>query len=149
MSEVKTAAATPQTGDLAALDTVAACNVPREIELVHPVTRVGLGTFFSVVGKDSDIYRGRLRALVDENLRRQNAGLPGDTSLSKIEAKNINTLTAAITGWRGPKGPGVVTLRGEDLKFSTDNVRRVLTELLSAREQAQEAVNDLSGFMPG
>lgn len=135
--------------DLSALDTVAACNVPREIELVHPVSRLGLGIFFTVVGKDSDVYRSRIRAMVDENLRRQNAGLPGDTSLNKIEAKNIDTLIGATTGWRGPQGPGLVSFKGEELKFTPENLRRVFTELPEARNQVQEAVNDLSGFMPG
>lgn len=134
--------------DLSALDTIAACNVPKEIELVHPVSRVGLGIFFSIVGKDSDAYRSRIRAMADENLRRANAGLPGDTSLSKLEAKNIDTLVATITGWRGEK-PGVVTLNGKELAFSAENVREVLTKLPAAREQVQTAVNDLGNFMSG
>lgn len=135
--------------DLSALDTVSACNVPKEIELVHPVSRVGLGIFWSLVGKDSDAYRSRIRALADENLRRANAGLPGDTSLSKLEAKNIESLIAASTGWRGPKGPGVVTLNGKDLTFSAENVRHVLTTLPAAREQVQAGVNDLGNWLPG
>lgn len=139
--------ATVAAGDLSALDTIAACNKPQEFELVHPVSRMGLGVFWSVVGKDSDAYRGRIRAMADETLRRQNAGMPGDTSLSKIEAKNIDTLVAATTGWRGPKGDGVVTLAGTDLQFTTDNVRKVLTDLPAAREQVQEAVNDLGKFL--
>lgn len=137
------------TTDLSALDTISACNKPHEFELVHPVSRTGLGIFWSVVGKDSDVYRNAIRALADENLRRANAGLPGDTSLSKIEAKNINTLTAASTGWRSDKGDSVVTLNGEDLKFTPENVRRVLTDLPAAREQVQEAVNNLGNFLPG
>lgn len=134
-------------GDLAALDTIAACNKPIEFELVHPVSRVGLGVFWSTLGKDSDIYRGRVRAMVDENLRRSNAGLPGDTSLSKVEAKSIETLVAVATGWRGPKGEGVVTLGGTDLQFTTENVRKVLTDLPAVREQVQEQVNNLGNFI--
>lgn len=139
----------PASADLSILDTVAACNKPAEFEIVHPVNRTGLGIFWSVVGKDSDIYRGRIRAMADENLRRANAGLPGDTSISKLEAKNIETLVAATTGWRSDKGPGVVVLNGADLKFSTDNVRQVLTSFPSLREQVQEAVNDMGKFIPG
>lgn len=141
--------ATLTSADLSVLDTVAACNKPAEFELVHPVSRVGLGVFWSVVGKDSDIYRGRIRAMADENLRRANAGMPGDTSISKLEAKNIDTLVAASTGWRSDKGDGTVTFGGADLKFSTDNVRQVLTSMPALREQVQEAVNDLGKFMLG
>lgn len=138
------------TADLSALDTVAACNKPVEIELKHPVTQIGIGIFWSVVGKDSDIYRSRIRAMVDEGLRRDAAGLPPlNNSLSKIETKNIDTLVAASTGWRGPKGDGVVTLNGDDLTFGAENVRKVLTSLPAAREQVQAAVNDLGNFMPG
>lgn len=134
-------------GDLSALDTISACNKPFEFELVHPVSRIGLGVFWSVLGKDSDVYRGRIRAMADENLRRANAGMPGETSLSKLERKNIDTLVAATTGWRGPKGEGVVTLNGKDLKFTPENVRTVLTDLPAVRDQVQEAVNNLGNFI--
>jgi len=100
-----------------------------------------------VLGKDSDIYRGRIRAMADESLRRSNAGLPGDTSLSKWEAKSVETLVAVTTAWRGPKGEGVVTLGGADLQFTTENVRKVLTDLPAVREQVQEAVNNLGNFI--
>lgn len=134
--------------DLSALDTITACNKAKEIELVHPTTRVGLGIFWSVMGKDSDVYRERVRAMADENLRRANADLPPlDNTLSKLEAKNIATLVAVTTGWRSKAKPGVVTLKGEELSFTADNVRRVLTELPAAREQVQAAVNDLGNFM--
>lgn len=139
----------PAITDLSALDTISACNTPKEFELVHPTSRVGLGIFWSVLGKDSDTYRGRIRAMADENLRRGNAGLaPMDNTLSKLEAKNIDTLAAVTTGWRSDK-PGIVTFKGEELAFTPDNVRRVLTELPAAREQVQEQVNNLGNWLDG
>lgn len=136
--------------DLSAFDTTAACNKPVEIELLHPVNRNGLGIFWSVLGKDSDVYRGRVRALADESIRRSNAGLPPlDNSLSKIEAKNIDTLAAATTGFRSAdKGEGVLTLNGVEYKYSVDTAKELLTKLPALREQVQEAVNDLGKFMP-
>lgn len=141
---------TNDAADLSALDTISACNKPFEFELVHPVNRTGLGIFWSVVGKDSDVYRARIRGLADENLRRSNAGLPPmDNTLSKLEAKNVDTLAAASTGWRSEGKPGVVVWKGEELSFTPENVKRVLTELPAAREQVQEKVNDLGNWLGG
>lgn len=139
---------TTEAFDLAALDTTTACNKPREFEIVHPVTRAPTGIFWSVLGKDSDVYRNKVRSKADENIRRSNAGLgPIDNSLSKLEAWNIDTLVAATTGWRSAKGDETVTLAGKALPFTTENVREVLTKLPVVREQVQEAVNDLSGYL--
>ena len=134
----------PAPFDLAQIDTIAACNKPFEMELKHPVTRVGLGVFFSFVGRDSDVYRNRIRALADSRLR----GAKDDDSLDKIEAKNIDAIVAANTGWRSDAGEGVIVLAGEKLDFTPANQRTVFTKILPAREQAQEAINDLSNFLP-
>jgi hypothetical protein len=80
--------------DLGSLDTIEACNKPAEIEIKHPVTLVGTGVFWSFVGKDSDIYRGRVRGMADESLRRQAMGKgAADQTLDKLEAKNIDALS--------------------------------------------------------
>src|SRR4051794_5847223 len=97
--------------DLGSLDTIEACNTPAEIEIKHPVTMVGTGVFISVVGRDSDNYRGRIRGMADEQLRKQAAGKSTETSLDKMEAKNIDALVAATTGWRTGDDPAV-TLKG-------------------------------------
>lgn len=135
--------------DLASIDTIAACNKPFDMELVHPVSRVGLGVFLSLVGKDSDVYRSRVRAMADSRLR----GAKDDDSLDKLEAKNIDALCAANVAWwtvvDGKKLDGIVTLGGEKLDFTPANQRTVFTKILPAREQAQEAINDLGNFMRG
>lgn len=135
--------------DLASIDTIAACNKPFEMELVHPVSRIGTGIFFALVGKDSDIYRSRIRAMADSRLR----GAKDDDSLDKIEAKNVEALCAANVAWgkRGPDGKldGIVELGGEKLEFTPANQRTVFTKILPAREQAQEAINDLGNYLPG
>lgn len=136
--------------DLAVTDTVAACNKPIEIEIVHPTTRKPLGIFWSLVGKDSDIYRTQVHAAADENIRRQNAGLPPlNNTLSKMEAKNVAALVAVTTGWRTNDKTGVVVLKGEELTFTIENVTRVLTELPAVREQVQEQVNNVGNWLPG
>jgi hypothetical protein len=137
------------TFDLGALDTIEACNKPVEIEIKHPVTLVGTGVFFSIIGKDGDAYRSRVRAMADENLRRQAAGKSGsaDASIDKLESKNIDALVAATSGWRTGDDPAV-TIKGERLEFSAANARKIYTEILPIREQVGEAINDYANFMP-
>ena len=134
--------------DLSSLDTIAACTKPVEIEIKHPATLVGTGVFISVIGKDAPAYRNIVRGMADESLRRQAAGKTAmaDTSLDKLEAKNIEALVAATTGWRDGDDPAL-ELNGERLEFSPANARKVYAEILPIRDQVSEAINDLGNFM--
>lgn len=129
--------------DLASLDTVAACNKPFEIE-IKSVTGQPTGFFISVLGKDSDTYRSIVRGLADESLKRQAMGKV-DTSLDKIEQRNIDALVAVTTGWRFGDS-NEVPLDGEPLAFNAANARKVYERLLPVRDQVAEAVNDLENF---
>jgi hypothetical protein len=134
--------------DLSALDTIEACNKPAEIEIRHPVTGAGTGVFFSVLGRDSDTYRGRIRNLADQALRQQALGKTNHETIDQLEKKNIDALVAATTGWRTGDDP-VVTVKGEKLEFSPANARKVYEALLPVREQVAEALNNLAFFMNG
>lgn len=136
--------------DLNSLNTIDACNKPAEIEIKHPVSGVGTGIFVKVLGKDSDAYRSRVRAMADESLRRQAIGKSGsgDTSIDKLEAKNIDALVAATVGWREGDDPAL-DLGGERLEFNAANARKVYEAILPIREQVAEAINDLGNFMNG
>jgi hypothetical protein len=130
--------------DAGDLDTIAACNRPTEVQILHPITGAPTGLFISVVGKDGDAYRSRVRAMADENLRR---GGGRDVTLDKLEAKNIDALVAATVAWRSEGDDGHITLRGERLECTPPNVRRLYTEILPIREQVSEAISDLSLFI--
>jgi hypothetical protein len=132
--------------NLASLDTVAACNKPFEVE-IKSVNGDPTGFFVSVLGAHSDVYRGRIRALADESLRKQATGKATAETLDKLEAKNIDALVAASVGWRFGDAT-VVPLDDEELDFSPANVRKVYERLLPVREQVAEAINDLANFMP-
>lgn len=135
--------------DLNDLNTIEACNKPAEVEIKHPVSGIGTGIFIKVVGKDGDVYRNRVRAMADESLRRSAMGKgASDTSIDKLEAKNIDALVAATVGWRDGDDP-TLDLKGERLEFNAANARRVYAEILPIREQVSEAINDLSLFMQG
>lgn len=132
--------------DLAELDTIAACNKPFEVE-IKSVSGKPTGFFISVLGKDSDAYRSIIRNMADESLKRQGTGKNADTTIDKLEQKNIDALVAATTGWRFGESK-TVPLDGEELDFSQANARKVYSRLLPVREQVTEAMNNLENFMP-
>lgn len=135
-----------QVFDAASLDTVEACNKPFEIEIKHPVTGAPTGLFISVVGKDSEAYRGRLRAMANEMIQKQSRGGVSKTRVDEIEQKSIDALVAATVAWRSEDDPEHIMLRGEALPCTPANARK-LYAILPIQEQVAEAVNDLGNFM--
>jgi len=135
------------TFDLSSIDTIAACNKPFALTIIHPVTREKTDAVFHIVGKDSTIYRDKIKAIANENLRREalqaRRGKEEMPTIDKMEAKNIDALVAATVGWEN------VSLDGEALEFSAANARKVYTRILPVREQVTEAINDLENFMQG
>jgi hypothetical protein len=139
--------ATKKSGfNLASLDTVAACNKPFEVE-IKSVAGDPTGFFVSVLGRDSDVYRGRIRALADESLRKSATGKAQAETLDKLEQRNIDALVAATVSWRFGDG-NVVPLDDEELEFNPANVRKVYERLLPVRDQVSEAIGNLENFMP-
>lgn len=139
-----------QTFDASALNTIDACNKPVEIEIRHPVSGVGTGIFISITGRDGDAYRGVIRSMVNDNLRKQAVGKVSvdDANLDKAEQKNIAALVTATKGWRTGEET-VIVLAGERLEFTPANAKRLYTEILPIREQVSEAINDLGNFIQG
>lgn len=131
--------------NLASLDTIAACNKPVEIE-IKSVVGQPTGFFISVLGKDSDVYRGLIRGMADENLKRQAVGKANEQSLDKIEQRNIDALVSVTVDWRFGTSKSV-PFGDEQLECNPANVRKVYERLLPVREQVAEAVNDLENFM--
>jgi len=133
--------------DLASLDTIAACNKPFDVEIVHPVTQEKTGVVFQVVGKDSDVYRAKIKAIANENMTREamlsRRGKTDIPNIDKLEAKNIDALVAATVGWSN------VELDGVPLELTPANARTVYARILPVREQVLEAINDLENFMRG
>ena len=133
--------------DLANLDLAAPADKGYELELLHPVTKAPLGTFISLVGKESTVFRDHVRRSTNERLRKQafnqRRGKDTDTpTIEKIEADAIELLAACTTNWRG------VTYKGADLPFSNANAKTLYTDLPWIREQVDEAIGDIENFMP-
>ena len=131
--------------DLSSLDTIAACNKPFDVEIIHPVTQEKTGVVFSVVGRDSDVYRAKIKAMANENMTREalmaRRGKADIQTIDKLEAKNIDALIAATVGWSN------VEFDGEVLEFNPANARKVFQRILPVRDQVLEAINDLENFM--
>lgn len=133
------------TFDLSSIDTIAACNKPFALTIIHPLNREKTDVVFHVVGKDSTVYRDKIKAIANENMRREalqsRRGKEEIPSIDKMEAKNIDALVAATVGWEN------VSLDGQVLEFSVGNARKVYERILPVREQVLEAINDLENFM--
>lgn len=132
--------------DLSSLDTAAACEKGYELELLHPITKAPLGSFISVVGKDSEAFRKHVRAASNERLRKnaaqQRRGKELDPpTIEAIEAEAIDLLVTCTTGFRN------VSYKGALLEFSEDNARKLYTEQSWVRGQVDEAIGDLELFL--
>lgn len=138
--------------DLASIDTVAACNQGVEVELRHPGTNERLGIFWTVLGKDSDVYNDYIRDKVNATLRKkalaEKRGRDLEIrTLEDAEAEQIETLVVCSTGWRTGDKP-VINFKGEDLEFSVANAKKILTERAWIRKPLDDAIGDLTNFMP-
>ncbi len=142
--------------DFSALDTVSACDKGIEIELHHPVTHAGLGIFWTLLGRDSQVFRDQIRQNIDEATRRSayarkrgKEDVPDTADIQ--EQRGISLLVACSVAWRyGEKNMFPFQKKGnalEELAFTPENVRRVLTELPEVRRQIDEAIGDLENFM--
>lgn len=132
--------------NLARLDTIAACNKPVEVE-IKDTAGTSTGIFISILGKDSDAVRGRLRDFADEEMNGDAFGRGGSES-DAGQRRMIETVVAATTGWRDGDKPSL-EWGDERLEFTPDNARRVYAGILPIREQVSVAIFNLSLFMKG
>jgi len=133
--------------DLSSLDTATACEKGFELALKHPITNEGLGSFITVVGKDSPTFDAFVKRQSNDRLRRQfqlqrrakDAEAP---TVEQIEQDAISLLVACTTAFRN------VTYKGQVLTFSEENARLLYTEQKWVRAQVDEAIGDIENFMP-
>lgn len=150
--------------DIFDIDTTEASNKGAEIEIVHPVTKKGMGVFISVLGKDSDVFREYMKENVDDRIRkeamasRRNKQVDPQTS-EDIERNSIEMLALCISEsgkpWRSETknedksvtSEDVIYMQGERLEFTPKNIIKVLTKSLPIRRQVDEAIGDLGNFI--
>lgn len=154
-------ASLPNAIDLAELDTSAASDKGAEIELVHPTSQKGLGIFFNVLGKDSQVFRDQVKedanaAIRKEVFARQRGKKIDPPTAEDAEEKAINLLTLCTLGWRSEtkneKGEVIaneptITIAGEKLSFNANNCKSVYSRFIWIRRQIDEAIGDLENFI--
>jgi hypothetical protein len=130
------------------LESLRASEEPFEFELRHPLTNEPLGSFLSVYGQHSAVFRDLVRQMANQAIRKrfelQRRGKPEETpTIEANEEMSINLLVGAVAGWRN------LQLDGADLEFSEDNARMLLTRFEFIRAQADAASGDLANFLKG
>lgn len=133
--------------NLTQLDTITACNKPVDVQIKNPVTGEPTSVFISLLGRDSDVVRGRMRSYANEEIQADATGSE-QSEIDRAERRTIATLVAATTGWRDGDSDSLEW--GDDrLEFSAENARKVYAGILPIREQASTAIFNLSLFMKG
>lgn len=134
--------------DLDDLDLAAACDRGYELELTHPVSKKPLGVFISIVGKESETFKGYIRKetndkLAKDALRSKNGQEPELETMEMVDERGIALLATCTTGWRNVK------YKGKDLSYSRENVIKLYTNLSWVKIQVDRAIGNLANFMKG
>lgn len=160
--------------DLASLDTAAASDAGARIEIVHPISKEGLGIFVTLLGKHSETFREIVREKANKRVKEESLaarrGKPLEPrTAEQIEAEALQLLVACSVGWdsetyaKNEAGEIVkdadgnrqvvekhdyIVLGGENLAFNHANAMKVYSKLLWFREQVDNGIGDLENFIP-
>lgn len=135
--------------DLASLDTTVACEKTIDYELKHPTTQEPLGVFIKIIGKDSNEFRDAAKRMLNLQLREQALSRkPKPRTADAIEAEGIEIDVKCTKGWYCTESQNSIEYKGEMLPFSEANARRLYTEQLWIRIQVDDAIGDLTLFIP-
>ena len=155
--------------NLSDLNTRAASNNGAKIELKHPVSRVGLGLYVHVVGKDSDAFRNFVAKsanadrLAQFEAQRKNKPVDPKT-FDASEAEGIALLVACTTGFScsdelDKDGKTVVRQGGDylpwdeapdaKLTYSDANATKFYNAFPDFFRQVNDGIVDLGNFMKG
>lgn len=112
-----------------------------EVEITNPLNKRKTGIFITVLSRDSETYKDIQKAQSNSRFKqfgksRSSAALTAD----ELEEESMQLLVACTKGWRN------MVLHGQELECSAANVRRVYTEVITIREQVDEAIHDRGNF---
>jgi hypothetical protein len=133
--------------DLAELDTKKGAEEGYELELRSP-TGEPIGQYVTVIGRDSEKYQERQRAIERKNANRlfKRGRLAAGDDDQEDDA--ISLLVLATKSWRTKKKAGVLRLRGQEIPFTKDNAREVYAGFPDIRDQVSTAIMDRANFLP-
>ncbi len=111
----------------------------RVIDIKHPSTDKPIGLSLEIVALSDDRVKAAERRGRDKVLRK---------GVKRISAEVIDdtaedVVVSSVVGWTWAEG---VTFHGEQPKFSTKNVRKVIAELDFIREQIDEGLSNTADF---
>ena len=165
----------PKGFDLADIDPVAASDKGADIEIVHPASQYGLGMFATILGAESATVRAYAKrklaaetkkSFQDQRGRRPNPEKLAQETVDRIfdRSSSVDLALVALTGWwrwtdpdaqvlegqteEEAKGPKLTTwlFNGEELPFSPENAKRVLTDRPWIASQIDKGTQSLENF---
>ncbi len=130
--------------DLATLDVREACDKPYELELLHPATKKGIGSFVSILGCESTKIRQHERKIADEKLAELRAGKSKRTPEEGVQ-RIVDVALASCVSWRDMK------FKGKKIEFNEANAKIIFEEpgLDWIAVQVYQEVQNLELFMKG
>ncbi|MDD2367337.1 MAG: hypothetical protein PHN84_14355 [Desulfuromonadaceae bacterium] len=142
---------------LSSLNTAAAADAGRPIELLHPSTQVPIGIRFFVLGTDSQEFRRITRKQQAELLEKQKKTRRG-MYMPTPEEREENELTLLVgltKGWEETTSDGSVRNEielnpGEFVPFTPEAVKKIYADIGFSwiREQIDSEIGDRRDFLP-
>lgn len=133
------------------LSKLAPAKEPYFVHLKHPVkgtvlmteeTNEPIGIF--VVGTDSDEYAECERNLLDQGLALAQARAQNQATVKpNIAERAIDTIAACVKSWKN------ITLDGNSLQCTPENVRLLITRFRWIREQLDREIGNRANFIKG
>jgi uncharacterized protein CbrC (UPF0167 family) len=130
---------------LKSFDTKTLSNRGVEVELKDVKTGKGSGTFFTILGTDSDKFREikaqRSRDIMDMVKNRGEGYMP---SVDEIDLSSCEMLADCTTGWRGLEDES-----DQPIEFTRDAAVKLYVDYPRIREQINVAMSEYGNFLAG
>lgn len=108
------------------------------LTVLHPTTGLETTTRLRLLSPDSERYRAIDNSI--KNASMQAAARRGRLSAEELADSGMRLLVECTTGWEG------VVFDGQELEFTSANVRTVYTDFPFIREQADRFLADRRNF---
>ncbi|MBC8286833.1 MAG: hypothetical protein H8E42_05085 [Nitrospinae bacterium] len=133
--------------DLREIDLNTACSNAVEFELIFPTDNRKTGIFISVIGEESDEYLSLKRKRINLDIAAaekaaKRGKLPKERMAEERDEMKTLLLADCTKGWRG------LTDNGQEYPFTRQNAIKLYTENRWIMTQVDEAVADMSLFLP-
>lgn len=140
--------------DLGSINTGAASDRGKIVNILHPTSTAPIGIEVDVLGCDSREFKRNQREQQNRRLKNQSKN-KGKLKLSaeELEEEALSTICALVIAWRQKNEDGswknTLTVNGQELECNDDNKRRIFSDLGFnwMREQIDEEIGDREGFL--